>query len=166
MIVYSKLSRRREIFSDLQTKFRLQSAGLWASYVTIVPPIETQGNRKVKNILVNIALRSLTYPICYTLYYLPQNTSPTGFLGNTASSRDPEHNTWINNWSSTYDPNQNVLTTGVVSLDQPARVYWSGLRTLNSGDRIVLAFHNLMPDAISDEDGAAIVDARYAIAYS
>lgn len=144
----------------------LTVGGGWQAYATIVPPIETQGNRKVKNIMLHVGLRSLVYPVAYTLYYLPQNTPPTGFLGPTASTWDVQNNTWINNWSSTYDPNQNVLGTGLVSCEMPTRIYWSGLRTLNSGDRIVLALHNLLPDAPSDDDGAAVIDARYSIAYS
>lgn len=155
-------------YSREGTRFagQLTVAGNFQAYYTIVPPIETQGNRKVKNIMLHIGLRSLTYPICYTLYYLPQNTPPTGFLGATGSTWDPQNNTWIGNWSSTYDPNQNVLSSGIVSLEQVTRVYWSGLRTLNSGDRIVLALHNLLPDTLSDEDGACVIDARYSIAYS
>lgn len=142
------------------------AAGVWQAFYTIVPPIETQGNRKVKNIMLHIGIRSLTYPICYTLYYLPQNTPPTGFLGATGSTWDAQNNTWIGNWSSTYDPNQNVLLSGILSLEQVSRIYWSGLRTLNSGDRIVLALHNLFPDTLTDDDGAVCIDARYSIAYS
>ena len=143
-----------------------EAVGLWANFTTLVPPIETQGNRKVKNILCSIGLRSVSYPICYTIFYLPQNTPPTGFLGNTASSWDFAANTWVGNWSSTYDPNQNVLTSGIVTTASMAKVYWSGLRTLNSGDRIVLGFHNMVPDADKEPDAAAVVDVRYSIAYS
>lgn len=155
-------------YSREGTRFgaKLAVAGTWQAYYTIVPPIETQGNRKVKNIMLNIGLRSLTYPVCYALFYLPQNTPPTGFLGATSSHWDVSNNTWVGSWSSAYDPNQNILVSGVAFLDQITKVYWSGLRTLNSGDRIVLALHNLFPDTVADEDGAAIVDARYSIAYS
>lgn len=143
-----------------------QTQGMWENYTTVVPPIETQGNRKVKNILMSIGVRSLDYPIVYTVYYLPQNAEPNTFLAPTVSYWNTGTRTWVNNWSSTYEPNQNVLCTGILSKETPARVYWSGLRTLNSGDRIVLALHNIFADAQADPHGAVLVDIRYSIAYS
>lgn len=142
-----------------------QVAGKWESYWTVVPPVEVQGNRKVKNMSVSVGVAFLGYPICYTLFYLPANVSPTGFLANTVSQWDPRSNTWVNNWSSTYDPNQNVLASGVVESPGDVRIWWTGLRTLNSGDRIVIGFHNIIPAVAAVANAVAVVDARYSIWY-
>ena len=140
--------------------------GLWEAFVTLVPPVEVQGNRKVKNLLLSIGICSLDYPVCYTVFYCPANVAPNGFLVPTVSQWDNQTRAWVSNWSSSYDPNQNVLASGVIQAPDDCRVYWSGLRTLNSGDRIVLALHNIIPGASQVPTARAVVDARYSICYS
>lgn len=93
----------------------------------VVPASATEGMRKVKHLTVSLASNgggSSSVTAWYALVYVPQGTG----IGN------------INvDGSSMYEPNQFVMSCGVMDFDAgPCRIHSPLSRNLNSGDQIVL----------------------------
>lgn len=120
------------------------------SGVVVVPPSDTQGMRKVKHIMVSLAMpgnATTLSSIYWALVYVPAGTGVgTLQIGTTGSS------------TSFYEPNQFVMNCGVADFSAgPCRVSTRLARNLNSGDKIVL----IMSNPLSQE-----VDLHYVVKYA
>lgn len=107
-----------------------------------------QGMRKVKHITMTFS-SSTQLPVAYALVY-----TPAGYNANNIR--------WpiTGNQTSIYEPNQFVLSRGVLDFSGgPLRVSTPLSRNLNSGDRIDLIF--AIPDG--DSAPAIIATIKYAI---
>ena len=95
-----------------------------------VEPLGAQGMRKVKNFTIQL-LTTYTKPLIWALVYVPQGTNP--------SSLDFEKNVVYESPQSLYEPNQNVILSGV-TIDGSSQQTWRTrlARNLNSGDGIAL----------------------------
>ena len=105
-----------------------------------------QGTRKVKNFSMTL-LANIERPILWALVYKPEGVdvkalTPTG--------------------GSVYEPNQNVLMTGVFERGQQNKWFTKLGRNLNSGDSIVLLLAAYSEDAQNIYWGAQIT---YAVAF-
>ena len=102
----------------------------------IVPPVATQGMRKVKHLIVDLAATGATasnVDMFWALVYVPQGTTPnTITVASTAGSSAPM-----------YEPNQFVMACGVMDFSAgPTRIRTPLSRNLNSGDAIYLILAN------------------------
>lgn len=105
---------------------------------TLISAIDTQGVRKCKNFELSLTGTPFTkdadgsiahVPMFFALVYVPQGTQPSLInIGNPDSA------------ASLYEPNQNVIMSGVWPSDLTAPFVKKTrlARNLNSGDRIVL----------------------------
>lgn len=108
-------------------------------YVTLIDAISQTGMRKVKNFTISITQSPVydsneavknTSAFVYALIYLPDGVSATAL--NVGSGQ---------NSVSLYEPNQNVIMSGVCSSDNgQLRLSTRLARNLNSGDKILLLF--------------------------
>ena len=104
----------------------------------------------------------------FALVFVPSGTLPSeigsGTVGAITASENPGQGPVQGEISSFYEPNQNVLTVGQVpcSLNEVTTVYYSGTRTLGSGDCIVAVFKNLSDGQIT---GNLMVTASYLVGY-
>lgn len=128
----------------------------------ILTPTNVAGMRKVKNISVRIAS---TLPNTVTaggscvmaLIYAPQGTT--------------DEQVWLSSGAgsmvSLYEPNQNVIASGIVNYQTHATVYMGNrlARNLNSGDAILLVLKalNTIPQNASVTYAITV---NYAICYS
>lgn len=108
-------------------------------YVTLIDAISQTGMRKVKNFTLSITQTPIldsdqavkaASSFVYALVYLPDGVSATSL--NIGSGQ---------NSVSLYEPNQNVIMSGVCSSDNgQIRLSTRLARNLNSGDKILLLF--------------------------
>lgn len=120
--------------------------------VDIIPQLATYGVRKVKNINLTITLSPVPCPILWAVVYLPEGLGTADSSGILyAKLNNPG-----SDMTSVYEPNQNVIMSGIlpaspntattpVVLRKSTRL----ARNLNSGDRVQLAF-NLGAPQFSD----------------
>lgn len=95
----------------------------------IVKSFEAGGIRKAKNFTLQITTNS-TYPLWWVLVYVPQGTSPSQIR--FGSPTVP---------TSIYEPNQNVIMSGVVGPGSNQQTWRTRLvRDLYSGDSIQICF--------------------------
>lgn len=118
--------------------YTVQNAGVknnWSE--TLISAIDTQGVRKCKNFELSLTGTPFTNaqnqiahaPMFFALVYVPQGTEPSQInIGNPDAC------------ASLYEPNQNVIMSGVWPSDLTAPFVKKTrlARNLNSGDRIVL----------------------------
>lgn len=102
---------------------------------TMIGQIESQGLRKAKNFTLNLSTTPFkkedgtlySGPIAFALVYVPQGTTPSHLTIGTANA------------ASLYEPNQNVILSGVYTAGESSLKTVSSLaRNLNSGDSIKL----------------------------
>lgn len=129
------------------------------SWLAMVPPISSQGMRKCKNFTLHIETQA-PFPVLFALVYVPQGNEPqnlnVGTFNNTADNSGTV---------SSYEPNQNVILSGIVKTDSPQLTFRTRLaRNLNSGDGIALVYRSLVNDP---DPGSWIIFAtlNYAITY-
>lgn len=125
--------------------------------VVLVEPLNSQGMRKIKNLTLRIVSQA-PVPIVFAVIYVPEGMAPPN-LGLGA----PDHN------YSLYEPNQNVIMSGVISYQSAQTTFKSYLaRNLNSGDSIVLAVKPMGYDPTLQKDTlfSNAFTFNYAIAYS
>lgn len=117
--------------TDLELK---QTGETGTAYATLIKSTDIQGMRKAKNFTVTFANNS-TVPIQWALIYCPQGFPETALtldIGVEAAA-------------SIFEPNQNVIMTGVTWATAPQNKYTTRLaRNLNSGDSIVLLIRQLI----------------------
>lgn len=115
------------------------------------------GTRKAKNFTLSLVTDSLI-PFVFALVFVPEGTSPLDLHQGT----EVESNYLIT--TSLYDPNQNVIMTGVFGGPNSTveRFKTRLARNLNSGDQIVLVVK-----ALTTGEGTSVINAvlNYAISY-
>lgn len=98
-------------------------------YQLAIPPVTTQGVRKAKNFRLSIAWNH-NVPVCWALVYVPEGNTPQSITYGTGQDKV----------ASLYEPNQNVIMSGITQGSGPF-VYRTRLaRNLNSGDRIYIVW--------------------------
>lgn len=141
----------------------------------LIPPVDVQGTRKVKNVTLRMAANSSsTSTFIWALVYVPDGMSPQSIETSTT-----------NEFESLYEPNQNVIMSGLLTptlwkqgqniadCSITPSTYRSRLaRNLNSGDAICLliASPNGFPgwDQTTDPNNPPItfyILANFAISY-
>ncbi|APG55808.1 Cap [Circular ssDNA virus sp.] len=120
-------------------------------YITLIDAISQTGMRKVKNFTLSITQSTVhnssgatkaASSFVYALIYLPDGVSVTSLNVGSGS-----------NSVSLYEPNQNVIMSGVCSSDNgQLRLSTRLARNLNSGDKILLLFRpsNTAPGTSGD----------------
>lgn len=124
--------------------------------MALIAPIQAQGMRKVKNFTLTI-LTSSSVPIIWALVYLPDGQN----LSNLNIGAAP-------NAVSLYEPNQNIIISGLVKGDSAQQTFRTRLaRNLNSGDSIGLVFKQVIPYSVGTPPGtySFYASLNYAIAY-
>ena len=121
--------------------------------ITIVPPTDILGNRKVKNFTLKVTANGNDDQIFGALVYVPEGTEASKILC-TGSTQ------------SLYEPNQNVILTFVIPpnvlraadgsitmMSAPTQIVCTSrlARNLNTGDKIVLLFSS--PNGMPAGDG-------------
>ena len=143
--------------------------------IVIVPKTEILATRKVKNLTLRINVAGMDYippgstsrgygltpcSIMFAVVYVPQGTSPATL------DRGAVPETGATPAVSLYEPNQNVIMSGIVDLQSVTTVKTRLARNLNSGDQIYVQFSL----TYNSEDVEAIratllAIANYAISY-
>lgn len=115
-------------------------------YLTIVPPTNTEGMRKVKNISIQLS---------YDSAYLDTSTDPptTQYIEDQRIlwaivyvPKGSEPGTISNNVGVFYTPPQFIMASGIYDTNQPgntSRIFTPLSRNLNSGDGIAFVFQPL-----------------------
>lgn len=96
------------------------------------------GMRKVKNFTINFVANT-SRPIFFALVYVPEGTNPNLLrVGGQPVENVPN----VISSASLYEPNQNVIMSGIIPPASAGRqVYTNKLaRNLNSGDQVYLIF--------------------------
>lgn len=127
----------------------------------LIAPTSIQGTRKCKNFEISLCGSPWSsedqsdIPILWALVYVPQGTNPS-----------PLQVPGPGNASSIYEPNQNVIMSGIWPSNITAnyKVKTRLARNLNSGDSIYLLFRTAfdIPDGTTKSIVATL---NYAIAY-
>lgn len=129
--------------------------------VPVVSAINQQGVRKCKNFEFSCSSSPFLYddksgafnaPVFWALVYVPQGTTPNQIqLGSGTAT------------ASLYEPNQNVIMSGVIPADNQAiyRVRTRLARNLNSGDAIYIIFR-----AAANPPQAATKSLAFALNYA
>ena len=143
---YPKYSRRinksRDKYSVEHTAITLNTGaeivnGAYQGAQVIVPSSNVQGMRKVKHLTLSMSLSPGTEStvLYWALVYVPQGYNP-----NTLN---------VQSASSFYEPNQNVMSCGLIDPDAgPIRIRSVISRNLNSGDSIVLIVGTTLASAV------------------
>lgn len=109
-------------------------------YITLVPPTDIGGMRKVKNISIQLSYDAeLTSPerhenrILWAIVYVPKGSEPGEFNSNNGIL---------------YSPPQFIMASGIYDTEQPgnsSRIFTPLSRNLNSGDGIAFLYKPLRP---------------------
>lgn len=124
--------------------------------MALIAPINSQGMRKVKNFTLTI-LTSSPVPIIWALVYVPDGQN----LGTLNVGVAP-------NSASLYEPNQNVILSGIVKNDSAQQTFRTRLaRNLNSGDAVGIVFRQVIAYAAGTpaNNYSFYVSLNYAITY-
>lgn len=112
-------------------------------YAVPIAEANVLGTRKVKNFTLTISIKGANTsdehnPVLFALVFLPEGTNPSSL--NFGSTVDQNHAVQS---LSLYEPNQNVILSGIADSTQVYRYKTRLARNLNAGDRIILAFKTL-----------------------
>lgn len=132
------------------------SAAGTSKNVVMIASIDNQGMRKAKNFSLKIYTPNIETAdavgeggIVWALVFVPQGTNVQNLsLGDTTAA-------------SLYEPNQNVIMSGIVSSNQITNAKTRLARNMNAGDAIYLVFQSYN-NAAGYSIGAVL---NYAIAY-
>jgi len=100
--------------------------------ITVVPPADVQGMRKVKHITISLSntTQSGSTDCYWALVYVPAGTSPSALNISTSGG-------------NMYEPNQYVMSCGLFEFSGgPLRISSPLARNLNSGDQVALLIHS------------------------
>lgn len=121
----------------------------------MIAAVDGQGMRKVKNCTLHIET-TVVLPLAFALIYLPQGRDLANQPLNIGSARAP---------AALYEPNQNVILSGVVSNNSPQLTFRNRLaRNLNSGDSIALIIKPIKTPT-EEVNGEFYASLNYAISY-
>ena len=128
--------------------------------IVLTKSTDILGTRKAKNFTLSLLTNS-NVPLVFALVFVPEGTIPSSIaVGNEIEGDSPKYLLS----ASTYNPNQNVILTGIVGGQSSTveRFKTRLARNLNSGDRIILV---IQPLGASEEDYNILACLNYAIAY-
>ena len=116
--------------------------------ISVIPPTSEQGMRKVKHFTLSFSNANMNgAPLVYALVYVPEGYDP-----------NPINVPIDGNAISMYEPNQFVISQGIIDTDAgPQRIRSPLSRNLNSGDSIYLII------AATSSAGTPIISVKYAI---
>ena len=141
-------------FSNAETQPKTGQANTLG--YTLVSAASLQGTRKVKNMTISLSSIGCPVPLICAVIYCPGGIAPSPITVPSASEAVG---------ARMYEPNQNVILSGVISTGEPAKTFYSRLaRNLNSGDAIALIIK-------SPQNAAAVVKSgitcslNYAMSY-
>ena len=122
--------------------------------IDVIVNTDVQGMRKCKNFTLQLMSDSTAIPIMWALVYVPEGTQPSNMsLPNQ------------NNVTSLYEPNQNVIMSGILDTNSGTVVKRTRLaRNLNSGDRIVIVASAVVGHG-NGGPTAFLVQLNYAISF-
>ena len=139
--------------------------------VPMITEVNTQGMRKCKNFTLNLGANAILHNntkfdqqvnIFFALVYVPQGTEPSD-IGFGYATENQGQVTWTN--VSLYEPNQNVILSGMITSGEPAKTFYSRLaRNLNSGDGIALIVRSPI-NAGADYESTLNATLNYAMSY-
>lgn len=127
--------------------------------INMIPAIAQQGVRKCKNFELSMVSEPWsnedTAPVFWALVYVPQGTSPSQIQVGSST-----------NTASMYEPNQNVIMTGIwpSNLTSMYKVKTRLARNLNSGDSIYLVLRNA-GDIEENASKPYAISCNYAISF-
>lgn len=134
--------------------------------ISIITVNTEQGMRKCKNFTLNIGADNVekddtalvtSIPIAFALVYVPQGTTPNIITFGAESQS-------IISTTSLYEPNQNVILSGLISPGQAPRTFYSRLaRNLNSGDSVGLCIRS--PATNAGAKSNIVCSLNYAISF-
>ena len=165
---FRRRSSNRDKYSIEQTNIETQSSNTWPAVnvsetdptlqnsrqfaIPIVPPVDSQGMRKVKHLTFSISNNQSTSdsgPLFYTVAFVPQGYEPQPI-------QYPASGYAVNN----YEANQFVMSSGVLDFTGgPLRIRCPLSRNLNSGDRIYL----ILATAFAEQGSSYSAQVQYAI---
>nr|QIR82161.1 capsid protein [unidentified] len=147
-------SRPRTKYSIEQTAWTVNPAPGATEYVSIVPPSDAQGMRKVKHLTVSLAFGASS-PMYWAIIYVPQ--------GYQVQNPSFPNNESVSGGTPFYPANQFIMDSGVLdSQAGPARIHCRQSRNLNSGDQIYILIGNTSDGSANKVFGHT----SYAIAYT
>lgn len=127
--------------------------------LNIIPAIDQQGVRKCKNFELSMVSEPWdgedTAPLYWALVYVPQGTTPSPMNIGAESTT-----------ASLYEPNQNVIMTGIWpgNLTSMYRVKTRLARNLNAGDSIALLLRSAV-DMPNGKKKQYAISCNYAISF-
>lgn len=124
--------------------------------VILIPKIEAAGTRKAKNFTLSIEHFNYPFPVVFAVVFVPEGTVPSGL-----TIADPD------TLSSLYEPNQNVIMTGIIPAIQnaPYTRRTRLARNLNNGDSIGIVLHPLAKESGQTARYSTAVTLNYAITF-
>ena len=149
---YYKRSSNRDKYSIEQTNFITPGTAEWNTVqasgqtqqaskqfaISIVPPVDEQGMRKIKHLTISMAnpeAANEACPLYYAIVFVPQGYQPQ-------SLAIPAYGYAVNN----YQANQFIMSSGVIDFSGgPCRIRSRLSRNLNSGDSIYLILAAILP---------------------
>ena len=130
----------------------------------LIPASKNQGMRKAKNFDLSIQTSGMNVPVHFALVYVPEGQKP-GKMNFPAPYSIPDDNVPAAP-ASLYEPNQNVIISGVLPTDTTNPIHFRTrlARNLNSGDAIYLCIE---PSFASEAHTYGLLEAQlnYAICY-
>lgn len=169
---YSRAVRPKKKYSWEHCNFvgantAVAANGAFAGVALMVTQAGIGGMRKTKNFSLTLNMQYVDIPLIFALVYVPEGTQPSQLqLGGTLSSENPNfpHLTT----ASVYEPNQNVIMSGIVPASSTTPVIKTTrmARNLNSGDSIMLVFRTPnMAAGIPADTIRLIANLDYCISY-
>ena len=162
---YYKRTANKDKYSIEQTLIAVPPSADWEAFpeiaelhiaaskqyaISVIPPTDIQGTRKVKHFTLSFSSADINSLIYYSLIYVPAGYEPQRI--NT-----PKAGYAI----SSYDANQFIISQGALDFTGgPLRIKSPLSRNLNSGDSIYLVFALTGPNDITNGLYATV---RYAI---
>lgn len=112
-------------------------------FLCMIPATDVAGVRKVKNFDITFTYDTFTAPVMWALVYVPQGMS------HVALTRPTQYSDQNTAPSSLYEPNQNVIMSGVLPVTANTKIVQRTrlARNLNSGDSIYLYIRSVMDDS-------------------
>jgi len=148
-----------------------------AGAMVIVPTTEILATRKVKNLTIRLNVtgnkwqigentnidygRALPYTVFCAVIYVPQGNAANGL--NSAGFNDEVD---VQSAISMYEPNQNVIMSGLLGPETPLVMKTRLARNLNAGDQIALIFQlDINSTYYHAIETCVTATANYAISY-
>ena len=121
----------------------------------LIPSVANQGTRKVKNFDLQFMFGELPSPVAFALVYVPEGQSASSLTLSAGG-----------NPASLYEPNQNVIMSGILPSSATNTIHYRTrlARNLNSGDTIQLVLRSIANADAAVEFGF-YAQLNYAIAY-